>query len=245
MAYWDNISTDHQYFKDRLEDPYRSTLALETFAAEQGFFSMRDEGTLIADVACGMGSETAWLAKRHPHLDFMGVDLEPHFIHTARSRYSMIRNLSFVTGDLNAVHEVPDWLSVRAVWFSQTLSWLPWWRDALGGLLSPGVEKIAFSTLSWNSPVESEVKHYLRGRQEDALNDFVYYNVYSNQHISQFMHEKGFTRQVISPFEIDIDLGETTGTNLGSYTIRDENRRRWTFSLWQHLPWHFFYFARM
>ena len=241
--FYSGSSPGSPYFADRRANPYRSTVALEAFLARHGFFDTLSPGTLIADIACGTGSESAYLATRYPHLNFMGVDLEQHLIEAAIDRHADLPNLSFVQGDIYALSDVEHWRDVRAVWFSQTLSWMAWWRTELRSLLGPSVDRIAVSTLAWNGPNESEVIHYL-GRKEDPSTERVSYNVYSIPAVKEFMAAAGFVHQWIERFEIDIDLAVPSIEELGSYTVTTVFGKRLIFSTWQYLPWHFFMFSR-
>ena len=237
-------SPSSPYFADRRANPYRSTVALEAFLAKQRFFDTLPPGTLVADIACGTGSESAYLAARYPHLNFIGVDLEQHLIDAAIDRHADLPNLSFVQGDLYALSEVVRWREVHAVWFSQTLSWLKWWQTELRTLLGPSVDRIALSTLAWDGPNESEVIHYL-GRKQDPLTERISYNVYSIPAMTEFMAEAGFVDQSIEKFEIDVDLVAPSIKELGSYTVTTAAGVRLTFTTWQYLPWHFFIFSRL
>lgn len=236
-------SAHNHYHANRRSNPYRSTLAFEAFLVKHLFFGTLPTGALVADIACGTGSETAYIAAQYPHLNFLGVDLEQHFIDAARVRHADLGNLSFTQGDIYALHQVPMWPDVHAVWLSQTLSWLPWWRTELHSLLGQNVDRIALSTLAWDGPIESEVIHYL-GRREDPETERVFYNVYSIPAISGFMSSVGLVHQAIEKFEIDIDLAAPLTKGLGSYTVSTAAGERLTFSTWQYLPWHFFMFSR-
>lgn len=236
-------SADAGYFADRRLKPYRSTLALEGFVREHGFFSGLSEGSLVADMACGTGSETAYLAEQHPSLNFVGVDLEERFISAATRRHADLRNLSFTQGDIYALDHETWWQQVQSVWCSQTLSWLPWWRTELRSLIGPSVDRIALSTLAWDGPIESEVVHFL-GPRGDPATKSVHYNVYSIPEIINFMQELGFKRHAIKKFEIDIDLPPPARPGLGSHTVETVNGQRLTFSAWQYMPWHFLLFNR-
>jgi hypothetical protein len=194
-------------------------------------------------MACGTGSETAWLASRYPELCFVGLDLEPKFIKAANSRYDYIKNVEFFEGDLHHPEKYASWSSVQAVWLSQTLSWLPWWTEALNAILTPNVNRIGISTLAWRGEWESEVIHYLNGRGNPDSHQ-VNYNVYSIPKISRFMSNLGFVHNSVQAFEIDIDLMPPPSLQLGSYTRTQIDGTRLTFSLWQNLPWYFFHYAR-
>ncbi|MDA9802786.1 class I SAM-dependent methyltransferase [bacterium] len=241
--YYSARSAQDPYFADRRSNPYRSTLAFEAFLAKQRFFDTLPKGALVADIACGTGSETAYLAARHPHLNFIGVDLQQHFIDAATARHADIGNLQFTCGDIYSLHRVAQWGDVHAVWLSQTLSWLPWWRAELLSLVGPQVDRIALSTLAWDGMIESKVIHYL-GRREDPDTESVFYNVYSIPAMRDQMVNIGFAWSAVEKFEIDIDLKPPRTGDLGSYTISTTMGERLTFSTWQYLPWHFLMFSK-
>lgn len=241
--YYSALSADDNYFADHRSDPYRSTLGLEKFLVKHKFFDNLRPGALVADIACGTGSVTAYLAARFPNLNFIGIELEQHFIDAAVSRYSDLHNLRFTQGDIYALHRTPRWPDVQALLLSQTLSWLPWWRTELSSLVFPNVDRIALSTLAWDGPNESEVIHYL-GRREDPETERVFYNVYSVPALGEFMKNVGFAHQAIEKFELDIDLAAPAHKGLGSYTVTTAAGERMTFSSWQYLPWHLLYFSR-
>jgi len=243
MNFYHNRSND-PYFSDRFSTPYRSTIALEAFARKNGFFRDDDDLSLIADVACGTGSETAFLGFTHQNRRFIGLDLEEHFIDVALDRYQDFPNLSFFQADLFEIADFDYWPRVKSVWLSQTLSWLPWWKEPLEAILTANVERIVFSTLAWHGPNESEVLHFLSGRKSQAQRDMVNYNVYSIPTICEFMRGKGFKQQEVEEFVIDKDLESHDVEALGSYTVLDSRDKRMLFSMWQYLPFHFFYFAR-
>ena len=240
--YASRSATDH-YFADRRATPYRSTVALAKWLGERKFFNTLPAGALVADIACGTGSETSYLAARFPELDFIGVDLQQNFVEAARDRHSDLENLSFIQGDISRLDELARWPDVQAVWLSQTLSWLPWWRAELEALVGPNVDRIGLSTLAWDGPAESEVVHYFP-RREDPTSERVFYNVYSIPAMRELMSSIGFGTQDVEKFEIDIDLQPPVHKGLGSYTVKTAHGERLTFSLWQVLPWHFFMFSR-
>lgn len=241
--YYASRSATDDYFADRRSTPYRSTLALSAWLGDRGFFNTLPMGALVADIACGTGSETAHLAACFPELNFIGVDLELSFVDAARARHSDLPNLSFVQGDIYQLDDVAIWPEVRAVWLSQTLSWLPWWRTELQAIVGPDVDRIGLSTLAWDGPGESEVVHYLP-RRDDPRSERVFYNVNSIPLMIDLMSSIGFGHQDVEKFEIDIDLQPPKQKGLGSYTLKTQQGERLTFSMWQMLPWHFFLFSR-
>jgi len=237
------MSADDPYYVDRLENPYRSTVARQKFLARSTFFSSLNPGELIVDIACGTGSETAYLASAHPTLEFLGVDLESKFIKAANYRYQDVRNVHFEVADLYQLDQLPAWGEAKAVLLSQTLSWLKWWRDELSCIIGPNVDRVGLSTLAWDGPAESEVIHYFGNRGDQGVEQ-CNYNVYSIPALCEQMRLQGFPEQSVEKFAIDIDLEAPNHGGLGSYTVRAESGERLTFSMWQYLPWHFFHFAR-
>ena len=197
--YYARRSIEDPYFSDRLANPYRSTVAFEAFLLQYGFFSNILKDKLIFDVACGTGSETAYFATHHSHLNFVGVDLEDRFIDAANARFSIVSNATFRQGDLYELNKLPEWVAAQAVWISQTLSFLPWWEEELHSLIGPNIDRIAFSILAWDGEAQSEVIHHFgqRGKDESLA---VNYNVLSLPRIKERMAQLGFNHFEIVPF---------------------------------------------
>lgn len=240
QSYWSRASTEEGYFRDRSCNPYRSTVVLEKYGTDLGFFSLTRE-SVIVDLACGTGSETAWLAKRHPELHFVGLDQEPRFVAAAIERYGSTANVSYECGDLR--HPPPNVLSMQPqrIWMSQTLSWLPWKSAFIEGLRAfEHVTGVLLSTLAWAGPFDSEVTH-LVPRPGTAEVERLAYNVFSLQGLASDFRDIGFRNFHSVPFSMDVDLLPPSEPGLGSYTVRIETGERLTFSGWQVLPWCFVY----
>ena len=60
-------------------------------------------GTRVLDLGCGPGHASGQLAARFPDLEFVGVDLSPGMIATARRRHDSLPNLEFREGDAMAL----------------------------------------------------------------------------------------------------------------------------------------------
>ena len=237
-------SVDDPYFQDRSQAPYRSTVALHSLADQVSVFERLGPGDVLLDVGCGTGSEAAFIANLHPEIRIHGVDLEKNFIDTASSRYASSANLSFGVCALQDVQRLEIWDSVRVLWLSQVLSCLPiWWDDALDYLIAPNLDSVVINTLAWPGEIESTVIHHIPDHSaRPSVN--IPYNVFSIDRMVAFMAERGFSVAAMDQFEIDVDLPLVDDTNLGSYTERLQDGRRFTFSLWQRLPWVLMVFAR-
>lgn len=237
-------SAEDHYFQDRSSTPYRSTIALEAIAEQLRVLGPRGSATLVLDVGCGTGSETAYLARRNPSVRFLGIELEFHLVAAARARHATIQNLEFLEWDLRAARELPEWTMVSTIWCSQVLSCLPfWWDVALTPLMDKHVSSLFINTLAWPGEGETEVIHLLP-KHDDETPHKVRYNVFSRDKIIRYAATYGFTNSTVEPFELDIDLPETDSTQLGTYTRALSDGTRLSFSRWQSLPWTLFGFTR-
>src|SRR4051794_23491259 len=61
---------------------------------------------VVVDMGCGSGLGTFQLAQLHPHLELVGVDINPVTIEYARKTYTL-PNLSFRQGDIEAALFAP------------------------------------------------------------------------------------------------------------------------------------------
>lgn len=96
-----------------------------------------DDPACVVDLGCGPGTLTAWLARRWPGADVLGVDSSPAMIERARTETAAAEpgggRLCFQHGDLR------DWRPERPVDVlisNATLQWLPGHRRLLPRLVS-------------------------------------------------------------------------------------------------------------
>jgi SAM-dependent methyltransferase len=57
-------------------------------------------GSQVLEMGCGEGSVIIWLAKRYPHLQFIGTDISPVAIELAKSKSQGISNVIFLVDDI-------------------------------------------------------------------------------------------------------------------------------------------------
>jgi SAM-dependent methyltransferase len=56
-------------------------------------------GGRVADIGCGAGATSLSLARRHPDLDILGIDIAPQLVAVAEERGADLPNLTFSVGD--------------------------------------------------------------------------------------------------------------------------------------------------
>jgi ubiquinone/menaquinone biosynthesis C-methylase UbiE len=78
---------------------YRDILVQQILPLAPGLVEKLENGSRVADVACGSGNGTLVMARRFPNSTFVGFDLDPDAIAIARSRAGGLSNVSFEVGD--------------------------------------------------------------------------------------------------------------------------------------------------
>ncbi len=123
-------------------------------------------GGPVADVGCGVGRVTAYLADRN--LDIRGVDLSPGMVEVARSAHPDLR---FEVGSLTALPFDRESLSGAVLWYSIIHTALPdlpqVWHELRRVLASPGHLLVAFQAGGNDKEVQpnahgtgSTLRHY-------------------------------------------------------------------------------------
>jgi SAM-dependent methyltransferase len=200
------------YHVKQWDDEKRSTHFFGEFCKEE--FS---KSISVLDLGCGTGAATYQLARKNPHINFIGVDSDEVLIKEARQRTEVdsVKNLSFMKADW---FDLPQDLSgFDGVISLQTLSWLSEMERPMAEVLSKVRPKwMAISSLFYEGDVTCEIRvtEHTRSRSTN-------YNVYSIPAISRLVHEFGYDVSRSEDFEIDIDLPRPQNPDLlGTYTER-------------------------
>jgi MPBQ/MSBQ methyltransferase len=83
--------------------PFRSEIAQERLVNESISLLEVQPQQQVVDVACGKGRSSFFLAMRYPTATIVGVDKLPEQVEIAKTLYSNTLNLSYVSGDAEAL----------------------------------------------------------------------------------------------------------------------------------------------
>jgi SAM-dependent methyltransferase len=78
---------------------YRDILVQQILPLAPGLVEKLENGTRVADVACGSGNGTLVLARRFPNSSLVGFDLDADAIAIARARVGELQNVTFEVAD--------------------------------------------------------------------------------------------------------------------------------------------------
>jgi SAM-dependent methyltransferase len=207
---WENLEEARtRYHSAQWETPKRSTIAFERFCAR-----WLERSARVVDVACGSGGSTAFLAARHPSVDFVGIDLSRDWVSMGNRTIESkrIANLRLQTGDcfnLDVMRNIDGVISL------QTLSWLPQYEAPLTQIFEKLAPKwIGVSSLFYAGDISCriEVEEHRRKRR-------YFYNTYSLPTLGRFLAGHGYALASSEPFDIDIDIPKPDDPDImGTYT---------------------------
>jgi len=168
----------------------------------------------VVDIGCGAGAVTAYLAKSHPDVAFLGIDKEEPLVRfaTAKSKLLRIKNLSFKKGDILKLKRENG---VEGVILVQTISHLSDFLQPMNNIFKKIEPKwIALTGFFYNG--EISLYTIVKEHKKDRL---VYYNTYSTNIFDDFCNNHGYKMVVNETFDIAIDLEKPYDPDImGSYT---------------------------
>lgn len=228
-----------EYHKRQMEKPYRSTEVFIEWLVSGGY--LQEGIKSVCDMACGMGANVMYMANKFPNTDFVGIDLEQKNIDTGNEilgQRDELKNCTLCQGDWYHLDE--KWKNkFEGIISFQTLSWLPEYPEALKKLANLNPDWIAISSLFYDGDIEytNKVRDYYRPSADKEYEEF-YYNIYSINRVRDYLKTLGYEKFEYIPFEIDIDLPQTT-KDIGTYTIKSEEGKRIQISAGLMMPWYF------
>ena len=211
------------YHVNQYAEPYRSTVKFEEFIKEK-----LHGAELVIDAGSGSGAPTHYLASKHPGTKFTGLEISRELLASSKIK----DNLTFERDDLTNLKVRFD---VDGVTLIQVLSWLPGYETALHQIATRVRPKwIAASTLLWPGDIDCNivVREHKRPRES-------FYNIYGLPGLMRFMAGEGYPLGQYRPFNIDIELPQSSPDYMKSFTSNGE-----LFSGPLYLPWGFVMFER-
>ena len=190
----------------------------------------------VFDAGCGVGHLIRLLAEMNPRAQFLGVDQTDYLIEEARKLNADEANVAFEVGDiLDLPMRYPKQFDLSIIW--KTLSWLPYYEDAVRALVAVTKRHIFLSSLFYDGDIDFEIKirEYEKEAGKDGFN--AYYNIYSLPKFQRFLAELGASHLEVRDFEMPIDLPRPSPNQMGTYTVSLADGRRLQMSGALALPW--------
>ena len=192
----------------------------------------------VIDIGCGGGGNLSYIAKRFDNCNFLGVDINQHFIDMAVKEHKtrLINNTNFKQLDFTDLKEA----SCDIVGSSQFLEVLDM-RKA--DEFKHRCFKIAKKGVYFQALFTQRMLDYEINIHDHLYNKIVPYNIFSIDKIKEIAAAYNFNLVYQKEFVIDTDLPDVH-EGRGTYTIKKLNQDRMMFSDILHLPWYFLYFQK-
>ena len=149
---------DLDYHERQFREPYRSTVAFCDWIES---LSLIDNASRIEvlDVACGLGGNIAYMAKRYPQCSFTGIDINDQLVQAGNRIFESagIENCRLKTADLYRLNENFAGKFDAVISF-QTLSWLPDFEAPLQSLCKLDAKWIALTSLFYDGPLSCKIE---------------------------------------------------------------------------------------
>lgn len=229
---------DRDYHYKQYVKVYRSTERFVEWLEKSGYLKRKVQQN-ICDMACGGGANIAYMSSIFENVFFTGIDLLDELVIYGNKQLEGKDNCRLYQG---------DWYNLDTKWIGkfngiisfQTLSWLPEYENALSSLAMLNPDWIAISSLFYEGDIEYtiKVKDYYRPYGNKEYGE-AYYNIYSLNRIKEYFKQLGYSQFDYVPFDIDLDLPKPESLDLGTYTIKTEDKKRIQVSGALMMPWYF------
>jgi SAM-dependent methyltransferase len=231
-------NVDFAYHEKQFSEPYRSTVAFCDWLEKTGFLSP-DSRSNVVDLGCGQGANIAYMGKRFPRSNFVGIDLNPQLVRIGNKILEEMNrgNCRLEVGDLFQMD--PDYVSrFEGIVSFQTVSWLPDFLEPITAMAKMKSRWISLSSLFYEGPLSCTtlIKDY---DSDGKVIKESYYNVYSLPLLRKAFARLGFSRFHSIPYDIDIDIPPPPGKGRGTFTAKLETGKRLQISGPLLMPWYF------
>lgn len=179
----------------------------------------------ILDACCGVGHLSYFLSKISPKSRFTGIDGERYLINEAKRLCKNKKNIKFESFNLyDLPQKYPKKFNITINW--KTISWLPYYEDAIKALFAVTKNHIFLSSLFYDGDIDFEVKarELKKEAGKDGFNAF--YNIYSLPRFKDFIYKLGMKNMEVWDFDINIDLPRQSVDKMGTYTLKLESGKR-------------------
>jgi SAM-dependent methyltransferase len=205
----------YRYHLAQWENPKRSTLHFNRFVAPE-----IERSRHVADLGCGAGAATAFLAERAPSCQFVGIELSRPLVEIG-NRMAHDRGVGNVTFEADDWYQLRNRADIDGVVSLQSLSWLPEFEVPLLRIFERLAPRwVAVSSLFYEGDISCaiEVNEHTRERKS-------FYNVYSIPSVDRFCRQHGYRVAQFQPFEIDIDVPPPVQRDLmGTFTVTAQSQ---------------------
>ena len=207
-----------EYHMKQWTTPKESTKSFEKFIKNRLI-----KNTTVVDIGCGAGAPTAYLAKNHPNINFIGIEYSEELVEMAINLAKKTNNLIFKQGD---IFNLPSMHEVSGVLLLQTISWIDGFEKPLQEIIEKiNPNWIAITGLFYEGDISCRTE-VIEFKKESRK---VFYNTYSIPAVRRHCEKYHYKLTECFPFEIPIDLDKLNDIDvMGTYTERIYTRSKGT-----------------
>jgi hypothetical protein len=192
-------------------------------------------------MGCSCASVTAFMAKKHPKINFLGVDYNKFAIKFGRKivRNKRINNLKLSYGNLFSLPS--SWKGVfSGIYSVHAICCFKNIKPVIDNLVRLKPDWIAFNSLFYEGPLDVliHIRDYQRPEIKDDNPDGDF-NIFSLTLTKKYFAKKGYKDFFYETFEIPKGLKKPSRGRRGTYTMKTEMSPRTQFSGPVYLPWYF------
>lgn len=221
----------------QIDNPYQSTVALESFLSRQGCFR---DGTEVLDLGCGLGAALYYFRSKHPGVRFLGLDHNAKKVALAR-KIAKERKVAGLDFEVAGFDSLPQRYGGRfdGVVSIHTVCCLKRIEDAIEPLIRMRPRWIAINSLFHDSDLDVliHMREHYRPEIPDSDTDGDF-NIFSLKRTAAAFAAHGYD-MTSEPFFPPAPIPRRTDGRRGTYTVRTEWHENTQFSGPVFLPWHF------
>ncbi len=183
----------------------------------------------IFDVGCGNGHIIKILNEISPKSSYLGIDQTDFVIDEAKKICQNMSNVELKEMDM---YELPSnfdkSFDISINW--KIVSWIPYYDELMKMLIKVTKSHIFLSGLFYDGQIDFETRTREFTKESGKSDYRAYYNIYSLPHFEKYVYGLGAKKIESFDFEIEIDLPRPPKDQLGTYTLKLENGKRFQIS---------------
>jgi len=234
---WSAIDNEVQTYNDKqYQDPYEST----KFVIKQLQDMLKDKKDIsLLDIGCSAGANLYHMANAFKDVNFAGIDINEHYLNQAIEVHKKLNvsNTEFSLQDFAYLNLESKYDIVGSCQVLEVLD-IDKAEIFKSKCFQHAKEGVFFLALFTERLLEYEINIH-----DHIYEKIVPYSIYSVPLLEQVASEYGFELLKNEEFIINVDL-PNVHKGRGTYTKKDDQKRRTMFSDVLYLPWRFLYFKK-
>lgn len=231
-------SSDLEFFKRQLENPYDSTKQFFEFISKEVTLNSQ---TKLIDACSGSGAASIYALSEYKCKEILAFDFQKKYLEIGKqfiSKKDFKNKIKFIEDDVyNLSNKVLEHKFDGVICLA-SLSWINDWEKALNELSKTKTSWIALSAIMYEGRIQAKIN--IEEFDENGMKIHQSpYNVLSIPLVKNHLKKIGYSNFIAKKFEISIDLSRGDVNKMGTHTKKLEDGERIQISGPIMLPWWF------